>query len=169
MIPFLFKHYGKLRELNINIRSTKIDVSSISSAFTEIQIPKMLIKLTIQIQDDVDNNEFISALIEKCSSNLRILYLKTNDKFEKGLEGIIGSKSIRILKLYHISKHGLKLNKCGMGIIESLPNLEEIYGFYPADQTDDTFLDYFFASCGHSLKKIHIKITGEYLPRALLK
>ena len=55
-----------------------------------------------------------------------------------------------------------------MAVIESLPNLIEITGLYPHDQSDDKFLDKLFASCGHSLKKLWLIISdGGICPRAL--
>ena len=55
-----------------------------------------------------------------------------------------------------------------MTVIESLPNLTEITDLYPPDQSDDRFLDKFFASCGHSLQKLGLILSKKYIcPRAL--
>ena len=53
-------------------------------------------------------------------------------------------------------------------IIESLPNLIEIDGLYIDRDSDDKSLDKLFATCGHSLKKLRLKIKeGSLIPQAL--
>ena len=68
----------------------------------------------------------------KCSSTLRSLTLKANYVFGNGLKGI--TKALTNFEL--ISLHSAEslvesfyLNKDGMAIIESFPNLEQITGF----------------------------------------
>ena len=61
-------------------------------------------------------------------------------------EVIKGMTSLRVLRLNRVPQYEID-----MAVIESLPNLIEITGLYPPDQSDDSFLDKFFASCGHSL------------------
>ena len=53
-------------------------------------------------------------------------------------------------------------------MIESLPNLIEIYGLCIVPHSDDKSLDKLFATCGHSLKKLGLKIKeGGHIPQAL--
>ena len=75
---------------------------------------------------------------------------------------IKGMTSLRVLRLDWVQQF-----KMDMAVIESLPNLIEITGLYPPDQSDDSFLDKLFASCGHSLQKLDLVISEEgVLPQA---
>ena len=53
-------------------------------------------------------------------------------------------------------------------MIDSLPNLIEIDGLDIYRHSDDKSLDKLFATCGHSLKKLRLKINeGDLIPQAL--
>ena len=63
----------------------------------------------------------------------------------------------------------MEIKPTHMEIIESLPQLEELYGYYPKYQEEDTILDNLFAAKGKTLKKLRFKMRSIDIPRALLK
>ena len=56
-----------------------------------------------------------------------------------------------------------------MEIIESFTHLRELRGLCPPLQEDDTFLDKLFKSCGSTLKKLTLQITGGHIPQVFHK
>ena len=63
----------------------------------------------------------------------------------------------------------LRLGPRHMAIIESLPQLEELNGYYPKYQKKDTILDNLFAARGKTLKKLRFTVINIDIPRALLQ
>ena len=99
-------------------------------------------------------------MIKKCSIKLRVL--KFHSKYISGLRGIKGSSILQVLKLFSRYYYD-------MAVVESLPNLVELTGLYPNFQTDGTFLDKLFRSCGRTLEILEITVKSDDLPRPLFE
>ena len=63
----------------------------------------------------------------------------------------------------------MEIKPTHMAIIESLPQLEELYGYDPKYQEEDTILDNLFAAKGKTLKKLRYAMRNKGIPLALLK
>ena len=108
----------------------------------------------------MSSSQLFSCLIEKAKLSLKAIhYYEYNYRALSQIKNMTG---LRVLKL-----QSSKLNPDQMAIIESLPNLVELTGLNPAIQTDNTFLDKLFNSCGKTLESLEFQISSQRMPRAL--
>ena len=72
------------------------------------------------------------------------------------------------LKVLNLS-YFMEIKPTHMTIIESLPQLEELNGYNPEQQKEDTILDNLFAARGKTLKKLRYAMRNKGIPLSLLK
>ena len=127
LLNYIFKVCINLKKLTIGVRYDKNSSDDIATGLELITEAPLNLEEIIGCGLRYDTEQLFVILIEKSYSTLKILDFV--NKF--GLNSIKGMTSLRVLHL-----NFQWLNDSDMSVIESLPNLTEITGLYPSDQSN---------------------------------